>query len=128
MGASVKIFLLTLLGLLAFSNAFADCAAVPEKRVEVKIDNVSAPVFDAKGKYQEGCILSSGGEVLGYATEDRLCHLPSGQTIKVSLFQAGCCDTGTGDGGDFTCVIRAWSFAGMQTVYGNGVIVQTVAP
>ncbi len=125
-GAVVRIFLLILSGLLVCATAFADCGLVPDRVVDAKIDKISAPVFDAEYKPQKGCLLSSGGEVLGYATEDNLCHLTPGKTVKVRLSQDGCCDTGPGPGGDFTCVLRAWSLSGM--VYGNGVDVETVAP
>ena len=124
----MRLLLLSLAGWLACSNAFADCGLVPEQRVEVKISHISAPVYDAEGKRQKGCILSAGGKVLGYATEDRLCHMTPGQTIKVKLFASGCCDTGTGPGGDLTCVIRARTFFGMEVVFGNGMSVQSVAP
>ena len=129
----MRLFLLTMVGLLATTNAFADCAFMPgtpfpPPPIEAKIDTISAPVYDAEGKLQKGCILSSGGEVLGYAREHRLCHMKPGKTVKVSLFPAGCCDTGPGPGTDFTCGVRAKSPDGTQTVYGNGMSVQSIAP
>ena len=128
----MRLFLLTMVGLLAASNAFADCmfapgSPIPPPPIEAKIDMISAPVYDEYGKLQKGCILSSGGQVLGYATEHRLCHMKPGQTIKVNLFPAGCCDTGPGPGADFTCGVRAKSSDGTQTVYGNGELVESVA-
>lgn len=121
----MRVLFLSLVGLLVAGSASADCSYVPKRRVEVKIDTISAPVFDAKGKRQDGCLLSAGGDVLGYATEDKLCHATPGETVKVVLKPIGCCDTGRGTG-DFTCAIRAGS--GATTVYGNGMGVSSAAP
>ena len=122
----MRVLFLSLVGLLVAGSATADCVFGPDTRIRVKIDTISAPVFDAKGNREDGCILSADGKVLGYATEDRLCHMTPGGTVTVSLGAIGCCDTGTGPGGDFGCVIRAQS--GATTVYGNGMGVSSAAP
>jgi len=116
---------LSVSGWLFASNAFADCEGWLDTVVDAKIDKVSAPVYDPQGKLQAGCILSADGKVLGYASEDSLCRLTPGRTFRVHLVQSGCCDTGPGPGADFTCGLRARSSA--ETVYGNGLTVQSVA-
>ncbi len=119
----MRVLVLGMVGLLVAGTAFADCLFGPDTRIQVKIDAISAPVFDAKGNRQDGCLLSARGKVLGYATEDRLCHATPGETVEVTLIPIGCCDTGRGSG-DFTCAIRAGS--GATTVYGNGMGVRSV--
>lgn len=118
----MRIFFLSSLGLLIAANAYADCAPRPGKQTDAKIDKISLPVFDAKGRKYPGCILHSDGKVLGYAREDKLCRTAPGSRLKLRL-SYGCCDTGP-DSGDLECIIRSKPFLGIDPAHGNGVIVQ----
>ena len=124
----MKALLLSLFGVgaLFFTNAYADCLYTPAKQADVKIDRISAPVFDAQGNELKGCLLLTEGKVLGYTIEDNLCRsaLGSSHTVRLSY---GCCDTG-GDFGDVECIVRSKPSSGMGSAHGNGMWVNAVTP
>jgi hypothetical protein len=118
-----RIFGLSLLGVLAFTSAHADCMKRADKQTEAKIDGISAPVYDGRGNKVEGCILHTAGKVLGYARNKTLCSGRAGSTVKVRL-SFGCCDTGP-DFGDVECIVRSRPSLGIGALHGNGVWVQS---
>lgn len=119
----MRAFLLSSIGVLIFTSAHADCAAIPDKRIQTGIDKVSAPVYDARGREFKGCILHAKGKVLGYATEDSLCHGPLGGNRQLRL-SYGCCDTGP-DFGDAECIVRSKPLPSIGAAHGNGVTVHS---
>jgi hypothetical protein len=122
----MKIFLLSLFifSLLFYTDAYADCSAMPDKSIEVKIDKISSPVFDGSGNEVKGCLLHAEGQVIGYTQEDNLCHSTLGSSYKVRL-SYGCCDTGP-DFGDLECIVRSKLLLGISPAHGNGVVVHSV--
>ncbi|ESQ87391.1 hypothetical protein ABAC460_20420 [Asticcacaulis sp. AC460] len=122
----MRLVVLSLPVLMLATGAFADCAGPLETFAKVRIEKVSAPVIDPQGNLQEGCFLHANGKVLGYSTEEALCHGSVGRTVSVRLAHYGCCDTGPDDG-DFTRIIRSIADDGTKAAQGNGVTVFSVA-
>lgn len=116
----MRIFLSGLFCMVFFADAYADCGGDRYNTAEVTLEQISAPLTDAKGKVYNGCLLHAGGNVLGYAREDALCHAAPGQKVKVVLAHDGCCDTGP-DNGDLECIVRSGA------AHGNGMSVYSVA-
>ena len=121
----MKIIVTCLTGLFLVSNAYADCIITPNARKSVKIDAISAPLYDAQGKRYKGCLLQAQGKILGYAKDERLCKTALNATIMVELTY-GCCDTGP-DSGDLECTLRTKSGLMRPSVHGNGVTVALVS-
>lgn len=121
----VKTLLLSTAGLLVFTNANADCRRIPDKQVQVKIDKISAPLFNGKGAPVKGCILHNNGEVLGYTQEEKLCHTRIGDKLALRL-SYGCCDTGP-NFGDVECIVRSKAKFVFDVAHGNGIVVHSVA-
>lgn len=121
----IKAFLFGLWGVLIFTNANADCRRVPDKQVQVKIDKISAPLFNGKGAPVKGCILHTNGRVLGYTQEEKLCHTRVGNNLALRL-SYGCCDTGP-NFGDVECIVRSKAALVFDVAHGNGVVVHSAA-
>ena len=119
----MKYFVL-LFTMLHVSGAYARCLPYPDKEIQVKLEKVSAPVYDSAGETLKGCLLHADGKLLGYSVQEALCQSPVDVTLNVSLFY-GCCDTGP-DSGDVECIVRSGSLFGIGSVHGNGVVVRSV--
>ncbi len=122
----LNLALLSIGSLLRVTPAHADCAGTPDQQVNITIDAISAPVYDATGHEFKGCLLHAGGQVVGYAKEDKLCNTPLGSNIKLRL-SYGCCDTGP-NSGDVECVIRSKPQGKEAPAHGNGAIAHSIAP